>query len=69
MHEWCGWLEKNKIAWLSQNDGDAPLHTVIPIIGWQTFDGGMRGSIPPRIVGQGVAASCTKTLRGMAKTM
>ena len=25
MHEWCGWLEKNKIAWLSQDDGDAPL--------------------------------------------
>ena len=25
MHEWCGWLEKTKIAWLSQDDGDAPL--------------------------------------------
>ena len=25
MHEWCGWLEKNKIAWLSQDDGDAPI--------------------------------------------
>ena len=25
MHQWCGWLEKNKIVWLSQDDGDAPL--------------------------------------------
>ena len=32
MPEWCGWLEKNKIAWLSQDDGDAPLTFII----WRT---------------------------------